>query len=151
MSIEKRQYIRFSLDISGFRQADTGEEVEIVINQISVGGCLAEWDETIFTGDEFRMELALPNKNRLPLLGKAIYRFSGKGIGIKFQDITPFEQELLASIITERLENEGLPVMVDPFVQPPKYFDEGNGRRRQVPEEKLQEEALIDQVVATEG
>lgn len=151
MSIEKRQYIRFSLDIPAYRQTDCGEEGEVIIKQISVGGCLAEWDETIFTGDEFRLELTLPNKNRLPLLSKAIYRFNGKGVGIKFYDICQFEQELLASIITERLENEGLPVLVDPFTQPPKFIDEDTPKKEQVYQVRFQEEEMIDEVIASKG
>jgi hypothetical protein len=150
MSIEKRRYIRFSLDIPALRRTGNDEKEEITIKQISVGGCLLDWDDSIFTGDELRLEFTLPNNNHLPVMAKAIYRFNGQGIGVKFNDITAFEQELLAGIITERLETEGLPVMVDPFTQPPKYFEEST-KYDHVPPEKLQAEEALDEALATEG
>lgn len=118
MGFEQRQHIRFSLDIPGVRYTKYGEAVETFVRQISIGGCLAETDENVYVGDEFRLLLQLPNKNFLPLHCKAIYKFADHGIGAKFLDISQFEQELLAKIITQTLAKEGLPMQVDPFVQP---------------------------------
>src|SRR4051794_38945569 len=112
MSIEKRRFIRFSLDIPAFRFKSNGEVVRTLIHQVSVGGCLADWDGSVFPGDTFRIELELPNKNRLPLLCKALYKFDGQGIGSKFIDISPFEQELLGQVISQSLEDDGLPLLV---------------------------------------
>lgn len=135
MRIEQRRHIRFSLDIPAVRYTKYGEAVETMITQISVGGCLAEWDENVFVGDEFRMLVRLPNKNFLPLVCKAMYKFADNGIGAKFSGITQFEQELLARIISHALSEQGLPLQVDPFALPktpakkqtPKITD----RRRQ--------------------
>jgi hypothetical protein len=118
MGIEHRRHIRFSLDIPAVRYTRYGEAVETMISQISIGGCLAEWDENVYVGDEFRLLLQLPNKNYLPLTCKALYKFADNGIGTKFLDITQFEQELLAKVITKSLEKQGLPLQVDPFAQP---------------------------------
>jgi len=118
MGIEQRRHIRFSLDIAAVRYTRYGEAVETMISQISIGGCLAEWDENVYVGDEFRMLIELPNKNFLPLACKAMYKFADNGIGTKFLDITQFEQELLAKIISKTLEKQGLPLQVDPFAQP---------------------------------
>lgn len=118
MGIEHRRHIRFSLDIPAVRYTRYGEAVETMISQISIGGCLAEWDESVYVGDEFRLLLQLPNKNYLPLTCKALYKFADNGIGTKFLDITQFEQELLAKVITKALEKQGLPLQVDPFAQP---------------------------------
>ncbi len=96
MSIEQRQHIRFSLDIPAIRFTKYGEAVETTIGQISIGGCLTEWDENVFVGDEFRLLIQLPNKNFLPLMCKALYRFVDNGIGTKFLNITHFEQELIS-------------------------------------------------------
>jgi len=120
MGIEQRRHIRFSLDIPATRYTKYGEAVETLISQISIGGCLAEWDESVYTGDEFRLLLQLPNKNFLPLTCKALYKFPDNGIGTKFIDITQFEQELLAKIISHSLEMQGLPLQVDPFALPRK-------------------------------
>ena len=120
MGIEQRRHIRFSLDIPAIRYTRYGEAMETLISQISIGGCLAEWEDSVYVGDEFRLLIQLPNKNFLPLTCKAMYKFSDNGIGIKFLDITQFEQELLAKIISKTLEKQGLPLQVDPFAQPKK-------------------------------
>ena len=122
MGIEQRRHIRFSLDIPAIRYTRYGEAMETLISQISIGGCLAEWEESVYVGDEFRMLIQLPNKNFLPLTCKVMYKFSDNGIGIKFFDITQFEQDLLAKIISKTLENQGLPLQIDPFAQPKKPF-----------------------------
>jgi hypothetical protein len=121
MSTEQRQHVRFSLDIPAIRYTKYGEALEILINQISIGGCLIEWDESIFLGEEFRLLVQLPNKNFLPLTCKALYKFEGNGIGAQFVGITQFEQELLSKIISNILERQGLPTHVNPFAQPKKF------------------------------
>ena len=115
MSLENRRYVRFLLDIPAVKHRTDSQSSPIVIKQISIGGCLTEWDDAVFPGDEFRLEVQLPNKNYLPLMCKVIYKFENTGIGVKFYEIEQFEQELLSSIISEQLENEGLPLLVDPF------------------------------------
>ncbi len=121
MSIEQRRHIRFSLDIPAIRYTRYGEAIETVLNQISIGGCLAEWDENVYVGEEFRLIVQLPNKNFLPLKSKALYRFADNGIGTKFLDITQFEQELLSRIISHNLEKQGLSLQIDPFAQPKDF------------------------------
>jgi hypothetical protein len=123
MSINERQHIRFSLDVPATLVTKFGERQETLLQQISIGGCFTDWEENIYPGDEFRLEIQLPNGNRLPLACKAIYRFDDTGIGVRFTDISRFEQQLLSSIIACRMEMEGLPVEVDPFTVPNKTFD----------------------------
>ena len=118
MGIEQRRHIRFSLDIPAIRYSRYGEAFKTLVSQISIGGCLIEWDESVYVGDEFRMLVQLPNKNFLPLICKALYKFADNGVGTKFIDITHFEQELLAKIISNTLEKQGLPLQVDPFALP---------------------------------
>ena len=112
---------------------------------------MAEYDGSILTGDDFRLELTLANKNRLPIYCKAIYRFPGKGIGLIFQEISQFEQELLGTVICLNLENEGLPLLVNPFTQPPTYFEKESSRPAQISEVQLKAEELMDDLMATEG
>ena len=150
MSIENRRFIRFSLDIPVTRFTENGRPIPTYIRQISVGGCMTDWEEDVYAGDEFRIEMQLPNKNRLPLMCKAIYRYTGKGIGIKFQDVSQFEQELIAQIISENLENEGLPVLVDPFTQPPKFTEQAlKNDEIEAKEKRMQEEEMIEEAIAT--
>jgi len=124
MSINNRKHIRFSLDIPATLVNKYGVSTETMLEQISVGGCFTAWNDSIFAGDRFRLEIELPNKNRLPLDCKAIYRFEDTGIGITFTDISRFEQDLISSIISERLQLEGLPGDIDPFAQPAKKAED---------------------------
>lgn len=118
MSADQRKHTRFSLEIPAVIFTRYGDRQETVLQQISVGGCFTGWEENVYTGDEFRMEVQLPNGNRLPLACRAVYRFENTGVGVKFLDLTEFEQSLIAKIIREKLRAEGLPMHIDPLTQP---------------------------------
>lgn len=147
MSIEQRQHIRFSLDIPAVRYNKFGEKFDIMLQQISVGGCLTEWDENLFTGEEFRMEIDLPNGNRLPLICKVIYRFEDNGVGVKFVDLTKFEQELVSKIIAHRLDKEGLPVQVSAFAKPRQF---ANSEEPRITGPDHEKEELLERIMSGE-
>ena len=115
------------------------------IQQISIGGCLTDFDENIYPGDEFRLLIQLPNKNFLPLTCKAIYRSEDNGIGTKFVDITRFEQELLTSIISHHLKREGLPLQVDPFSHP---LNSNKNVELKINNSRRQSEELLDKILS---
>jgi hypothetical protein len=146
MGIEHRRHIRFSLDIPAIRYTKYGEAIETVISQISIGGCLAEWDENVYVGDEFRLLLQLPNRNYLPLTCKALYKFADNGIGTKFVDITQFEQELLAAIISQTLEKEGLPLQIDPFALPRTAIKKDAPK---ITDTRQQKDEMLEEILAT--
>ncbi|MGI8669405.1 MAG: PilZ domain-containing protein [Aridibacter sp.] len=127
MSINKRKHIRLTLNIPAFRYTETGEKIGIIVYQISIGGCFIEWDENIEKDQEFRLEIRLPNKNWLPLQCQTLYVANSDGIGIKFLNITQFEQELVAQIMSGSLAEEGIPLKVDPF-SAPKLYNPGNNQ-----------------------
>jgi|ERR1043166_520351 hypothetical protein len=146
MSINQRQHIRFSLDIPAIIFTKFGEKQETLLQQISIGGCFTGWEENIYVGDEFRMEIELPNKNFLPLYCKALYRFDNTGIGIKFIDICEFEQELISKIIAHRLDMEGVPLQVDPFVPPPTFVAEDPSPR--ISDIRAKRDAVLEKIMA---
>lgn len=147
MSIENRRYVRFLLDIPALKHRTDSQSSPTTIKQVSIGGCLTEWDDSVFPGDEFCLEVQLPNKNYLPLMCKVIYKFENQGVGVKFHDIVQFEQELLSDVITEQLENEGLPMLVDPFTLPPRYVE---SQSRQSDEKRLRQEQMVEEAIASE-
>jgi len=128
MPLNQRQHIRFSLDIPAIIYSKFGERHETRLDQISIGGCFTSWEENIYVGDEFRMEIELPSKNYLPLNCRAMYRFEHTGVGVKFIDICQFEQELISKIIANRLEIEGVPLHTDPFTPPPTFVGDPTPR-----------------------
>lgn len=147
MSIENRKYVRFLLDIPAVKRKTDSQSSPTVIKQVSIGGCLTEWDDSVFPGDEFCLEVQLPNKNHLPLMCKVIYKFENLGVGVKFCDIVQYEQELLSDIITESLEHEGLPLLVDPFTLPPRYVEK---QAREADEKRIKQEQMVEEAIASE-
>lgn len=148
MSINQRKHIRFSLDIPAVIQFRNGERQDTQLQQISIGGCFTGWEENLYVGDDFRLEIELPNKNYLPLECKALYRFDHTGIGVKFTDITRFEQQLITKIITHKLEEEGVPLQVDPFTVPPTFVDEDPSPR--ITDIRQKRDALLQKIMASD-
>lgn len=125
-----------------------GDRQDTVLQQISIGGCFTDWEENIYPGDEFRLEIRLPNGSRLPLSCKAIYRFDNTGIGVRFTDMSGFEQDLISSVIADRLASEGLPMEIDPFSLPTTSGDrssETESTERKT-RERMLEEAMTPEV-----
>lgn len=147
MSIEQRRHIRFSLDIPARRFSKYGDARQTLVQQVSIGGCLLEWDEEIYVGDEFRLLIQLPNKNFLPLACKALYKFENNGIGTKFFDITQFEQELVAKIISHHLTKQGLPMQVDPFALPRRLIQ---SRIPQLSNERREIDQTLENILSTD-
>jgi len=150
MTLSQRQHIRFSLDLPAIRYTKFGEKLDVLLHQISVGGCLLEWDDSILTGEVFRLELQLPNGNWLPLLCKVLYKFEDNGIGAKFIDISKFEQELLGRVISHCLAQAGLPMQVDPFAQPPKFAEEKRRREPSLTDNGKQQDELLQRIMSSE-
>jgi hypothetical protein len=148
MSIEKRRHIRFSLDIPAVRCTKYGEAIDIMLHQISIGGCLAEFDETVLVGEEFRLLIQLPNQNRLPLACKVLYRFSDNEIGAKFLGITQFEQELISKIVSHNLTQQGLPMQVDPFGAPYRY---AAAPKPKITDNRILKDDILDDILSIEN
>jgi hypothetical protein len=145
MSIEQRKHTRFSLEIPAVITTKYGERQETMLQQISIGGCFTGWEENIFAGDEFRMEIELPNGNRLPLACKAVYRFENTGLGVQFLDITEFEQSLIGKIINEKLRAEGLPVYAESMTRQP--VDAAKSKIA-VTDERLFRENMLEKIMS---
>lgn len=148
MSINQRRHIRFSLDIPAVIQFPSGIRQPIRLEQISIGGCFTGWEENIYVGDEFRLEIELPNKNFLPLWCKAIYRFEHAGIGVKFIDITRFEQELISTVIESRLNAEGVPLQIDPFTVPPTFV--GDDPTPRITEIRRKRDLILERIMSSD-
>lgn len=150
MSISQRQHIRFSLDLPAIRHSKFGDKHPILLHQISIGGCLLEWDDSILTGEVFRLEIQLPNRNWLPLTCKVLYKFEDNGIGAKFLDISQFEQELVSRVISNSLTQSGLPMQIDPF-SPPPQFDEKRKRQPELTDVRKQQDELLEQIMSSDA
>ena len=148
MSINQRQHIRFSLDIPAIIHLRSGEKRETQLQQISIGGCFTGWEDEIYIGDEFRLEIELPNGNYLPLPCKALYRFDQTGIGVRFLAVSRFEQELITRIIAHKLEMEGVPLQIDPLAVPPTYINDDPSPR--LADIRQKRDALLAKIMAVD-
>ena len=148
MSINQRQHIRFSLDSPATIYTKFGERQETRLEQISIGGCFTAWEENIYVGDEFRMEIELPNKNYLPLQCRALYRFDHTGIGVKFTEICEFEQELISKIIAHKLDIEGVPLQIDPFTLPPTFV--GDDPSPRISEIRQKRDSILERIMSAD-
>lgn len=131
MSSDHRRYIRFSLSFQARKLQENEQITPIRISQISIGGCLIDWDERVNVGESVRIELQLSNGNWLPLNCKILYRMPESALGVKFMDITKFEQELIAKEIQKSLEAKDLPYE-SPFATPIEYVQTGNTSQEQL-------------------
>ena len=131
MSKERRKHERFPLNIIAKRQTADQGEVDLLVQELSVGGCFTKWFEEAAPGYTFRAKFPLVNGGWLPLVCRVRYRYMTVGVGIQFVDITYAEQEPLAEIIMNHLWREGLPEK-DPFAPP-----ESTEEPRALPEEEL--------------
>ncbi|MCE7962348.1 MAG: hypothetical protein DYH05_07590 [Acidobacteria bacterium ACB1] len=86
--------------------------------------------------------------NYLPLWCKALYRFDDTGLGVRFLNLSQFERELISSIITHRLDEEGVPVQVDPFHTPPSFLNEHPNPR--VTDIRAKADSILDKIMAPE-
>ncbi len=164
MSINQRKHIRFSLDIPAIIYSKFGEKQETRLDQISVGGCFTCWEEDDGTlmvvvnsvcgcaagGVRPGIAMALqasPNKNYLPLNCRAMYRFDHTGIGVKFIDISEFEQELISKIIANKLELEGVPLQTDPFTSPSTFVGEDEATPR-ITDIRQKRDAVLQRIMS---
>ncbi|MFL6374147.1 MAG: hypothetical protein ACJ73D_05725, partial [Pyrinomonadaceae bacterium] len=92
--------------------------------------------------------IQLPNANYLPLASKALYRFDNAGIGVKFTDISHFEQQLITRIIAHKLDIEGVPLQIDPFTTPPTYINDDPSPR--IADIRQKRDALLAKIMAVD-
>lgn len=131
MSSEHRRYIRFSLSFQARKPLEKEQFIPVKISQISIGGCLIDWDERVNVGESVRIELQLSNGNWLPLNCKVLYRMPESALGVKFMEITKFEQELIAKEIEKSLATNNL-AYESPFATPIEYVQTGNTSQEQL-------------------
>ena len=148
MSISQRRHTRFSLDVPATIVTKYGEQQNTILQQISVGGCFTDWEENIYAGDEFRMEIHLPNGNKLPLRCKAIYRFENTGIGVRFVDVSQFEQDLIAGIISDRMEKAGVPTYSQQFT--PAAIEMADRPVPQVTNVRAERDEILEKIMSGE-
>ena len=117
MSTPQRQYTRFTLEIEARIRTAAGERVEAVVSDIGLGGCFFEglWVEA--AGERFSVEIRMPNGNWLPIDCERVRQEDG-GVGVRFIEVTLFQQDLLAGVIATAARKAGIPERTDLLAAP---------------------------------
>ncbi|MEO7659733.1 MAG: hypothetical protein ABIV48_08975, partial [Pyrinomonadaceae bacterium] len=68
------------------------------------------------------------------------------GIGVKFLDISEFEQELISKIIEHKLDSEGVPLQVDPFNLPPTFV--GSDPSPRITDIRQKRDAVLQRIMS---
>ena len=75
------------------------------IADISIGGCFVESMATPSVGEQVGVKVTLPSGEALEALGEVAYVAMGMGFGVRFLDLTPAQQELLADTMRRLLDS----------------------------------------------
>lgn len=117
MSTAQREFTRFAVFIEARIRTANDERVSAVIGDIGLGGCFFDglWVEA--AGEKFGVELRMPNGNWLPIECERVRQEDG-GVGVKFIDVTLFQQDLLAGVIADAARKAGIPERTDLLAAP---------------------------------
>lgn len=69
------------------------------ILDVSIGGVFIETNEVIPKGRDLLLKFSLPNRSQPFTLSGKVAWSSSKGFGVKFDDVTPLQEDLLKSFI----------------------------------------------------
>ncbi len=72
---------------------------EGIVGNLSVGGCFLEAREPLPSGTRVRLELDLPLAGWTWLSSQVVHTHPNRGIGVRFVDPTPRDQEALARAV----------------------------------------------------
>lgn len=117
-----------------------GERVEVAVPDIGLGGCFFEglWVEA--AGERFGVELRMPDGNWLPLDCERVRQEDG-GVGVRFVDVTLFQQDLLARVLAAAARKAGIPERTDLLAAPVPVHNLIRIRSGQSPDSEIVEAA----------
>ncbi len=80
-----------------------------VTSDLSLGGCYVESLNSVKVGQVLNLSLALPSKKTLQFRGEVRYHQPTIGFGLKFLQLSPFEQATLEALIKSWTKRTGVP------------------------------------------
>ena len=79
-----------------------------VTSDVSLGGCYVESLNSVKVGQVLNLRLALPSKKTLRFRGEVRYTQPTIGFGVKFLQLSPFEQTTLEALIRYWVKRTGV-------------------------------------------
>ena len=107
LSVEKRAYIRKSCSIPvSFATYD--RVYTDTIKNISQRGVFIETQHPLFVGEEIILTFSITGFDKSLKIKGEIVQVNRNGIGIEFKDMSPYIEEMLATLIDRMKEEPGL-------------------------------------------
>lgn len=103
MSQERRKEHRLRVNLRTHWESDA-ERYEGVILNLSAKGCFIVTPVQVPTGSAVKVEVGQPNLLHMTLEGRAVHILSGRGVGVRFKDLTPTQQSLLTKLLQSLIE-----------------------------------------------
>ena len=98
MSQERRRSPRLRTNLKTYWESGAERHEGVVFN-LSVTGCFIVTPADVPTGAVIRVEVGRPNLLHMTLEGKAVHILKGRGVGVRFKDVSGTQQALLAKLL----------------------------------------------------
>ncbi|MCW5960678.1 MAG: PilZ domain-containing protein [Pyrinomonadaceae bacterium] len=103
-----RKYTRLGVALEIYMDFTSGRR-EARVSDLSMGGCFVDSIAAVSQGEKIGFELKLSPRESLRMKGEVAYVMAGIGFGIRFEDVSEFERDLIAKTIKA---NGGIPDML---------------------------------------
>jgi PilZ domain len=100
MPEDTRRDERYPLPLEVHWESLSGKH-EARIGDISMGGCYIESLAQVNIGEQIQFEIQLPTGGRMPLRGEVVYHHANLGFGVRFDNLSVMERNVLAHVIKE--------------------------------------------------
>ena len=103
MSQERRKSPRLRVNLKTYWESGQ-ERFEGVILNLSAKGCFIVTPVEVPASSTVRVEIGQPNLLHMTLEGNAVHLLKGRGVGVRFKDLTPTQQALLTKLLQKLIE-----------------------------------------------
>jgi hypothetical protein len=103
MSQDRRRSPRLRTNLKTYWESGAERHEGVVLN-LSVTGCFIVTPANVLAGTVIRVEVGQPNLLHMTLEGRAVHILKGRGVGVRFKDMTLTQQALLAKLLKNIIE-----------------------------------------------
>ena len=103
MSQERRRAPRLRVNLKTYWEVNSVRHEGVVLN-LSATGCFIGTPVEVQAGSVVRVEVGQPNLLHMSLEGKAVHILKGRGLGVRFKDVTTTQQSLLTKLLKNLIE-----------------------------------------------
>ena len=98
MSQERRRTPRQRVSLKTYLESGSGRHSAVILN-LSTKGCFVLTPEEFRIGANVKVEVGKPGLLHMTLEGVVVHHAKGRGVGIRFKDVTATQQALLSKLV----------------------------------------------------